>query len=105
MYMRKSRLSRIKQHRLMEHFVAGATARYASELVGINFKSAAYYYRRLREIICLATGNETPFSGEIEVDESYFGGTRKGKRGRDSSTHQKASPCLMPLPATRPHGH
>ena len=22
------------------------------------------------------------FTGEIEVDESYFGGTRKGKRGR-----------------------
>ena len=22
------------------------------------------------------------FEGEIEVDESYFGGTRKGKRGR-----------------------
>ncbi|AJJ48315.1 putative transposase [Francisella tularensis subsp. novicida] len=22
------------------------------------------------------------FAGEIEVDESYFGGTRKGKRGR-----------------------
>ena len=22
------------------------------------------------------------FDGEIEVDESYFGGTRKGKRGR-----------------------
>jgi transposase len=24
------------------------------------------------------------FDGEIEVDESYFGGTRKGKRGRGS---------------------
>ena len=25
------------------------------------------------------------FAGEIEVDESYFGGTRKGKRGRGSA--------------------
>ena len=69
----------------MEHFVAGATARCAAELVGINFKSSAYYYRRLREIICLATGNETPFSGEIEVDESYFGGRRNCKRGRGAA--------------------
>ncbi len=66
----------------MEHFVAGTTARCAAALVGINFKSSAYYYRRLREIICLATEDEMPFSGEIEVDESYFGGRRKGKRGR-----------------------
>ncbi|APC96507.1 putative transposase [Francisella frigiditurris] len=25
------------------------------------------------------------FAGEIEVDESYFGGARKGKRGRGAS--------------------
>jgi len=25
------------------------------------------------------------FDGEIEVDESYFGGTRKGKRGRGAA--------------------
>ena len=25
------------------------------------------------------------FTGEVEVDESYFGGTRKGKRGRGAS--------------------
>ena len=26
------------------------------------------------------------FEGEIEVDESYFGGTRKGKRGRGAGS-------------------
>jgi transposase len=80
--MRKSRLSKEKQQRLMEHFVAGTTARCAANLIGVNFKTAAYYFHRLREIIYLATEDEAPFSGEIEVDESYFGGTRKGKRGR-----------------------
>ena len=43
----------------MEHFVAGTTARCAAGLVGINFKTAAYYYHRLRMLICLATENET----------------------------------------------
>ena len=35
----------------MEHFVAGTTARCASELIEINRNTAAYYYQRLREII------------------------------------------------------
>jgi transposase len=85
MNMRKSRLSASKQDRLMEHFVAGTTARCVADLVGVNFKTAAYYYYRLRKIICLATSDETPFTGEIELDESYFGGTRKGKRGRGAA--------------------
>ena len=85
MDMRKSRLSKKKQSRLIEHFVSGSTARTAASLVDVNKTTGTYYYCRLREIICLATGNETPFSGEIEVDESYFGSTRKGKRGRGAA--------------------
>jgi transposase len=82
---RKSRLSRGKQLRLMEHFVAGTTARTAAELVGVNPKTAAYYFHRLREVIEQASEDATPLSGEIEVDESYFGGSRKGKRGRGAA--------------------
>jgi len=85
MYMRKSRLSKDKQYRLIEHFVAGATARCAPNLVGVNFKTSAYYFHRLREIIALETHNEAMLSGEFEVDESYFGGVRKGKRGRGAA--------------------
>jgi len=85
--MRKSRLSLHKQDRLIEHFVAGTTARWAASLVGINFKTNAYYFHRLWEIITynLEQEAETLFSGEIEVDESYFGGKRKGKRGRGAA--------------------
>ncbi len=49
--MRKSQLSKTKQDRLIEHFVAGATARYAAGLVGVNPKTAMYYFHRLRKII------------------------------------------------------
>ena len=81
--MRKSRLSKSIQDRLLEHFVAGTTARCTVQLVGINRNSAAYYFQRLREIIAHQIEQESHevFGGEIEVDESYFGGTRKGKRG------------------------
>jgi len=82
--MRKSRLSSAKQHKLIEYFVAGTTARCAADLLNVNRKIAAYYYHRLREIIImkLTEGASKILSGEIEVDESYFGGARKGKRGR-----------------------
>ena len=85
--MRKSRLSRAKQHKLIEHFVAGTTARCAADLLSVNRKTAAYYYHRLRAIIVmkLREGTTEFISGEIEVDESYFGGARKGKRGRGAS--------------------
>jgi transposase len=85
--MRKSRLSKGIQRRLIEHFVAGTTARCAASLVGVNVKTACYYYHRLRIIISqqLEKDSEEVFKGEIEVDESYFGGIRKGKRGRGAA--------------------
>ena len=86
--MRKSRISEVKQRQLREHFVAGTTARTAAKLVGVNKTTAAYYYHRLREIIYQAIADTTPFAGEIEVDESCFGGRRKGKRGRGAAGKQ-----------------
>src|SRR5665213_1822466 len=79
--MRKSRLSFRKQAKLMEHFVAGT----AAELVRVNKTTTTYYYHRLRELIYRAVADTTPFAGEIEADESYFGGHRKGKRGRGAA--------------------
>ena len=82
---RKSKISKEKQRKLIEHFVAGTTARCAASIVEVNFKSACYYYQRLREIIAFQMEQEAHevFGGEVEVDESYFGGHRKGIRGRN----------------------
>ena len=87
MGVRKSRLSWYKPYRLIEHFVAGTTARTAAKLCAVNHKTAAYFYHRLREIIAFETEAESErmFGGEIEVDESYFGGRQKGKRGRGAA--------------------
>ena len=83
--MRKSRLSQPKQQRLIELFISGSTARTAAALVDVNRNTAAYYFHRLRQLIYQAVEDMTLFSGEIEVDESYFGGRRKGKRGRGAA--------------------
>ena len=83
--MRKSRLSKYKQSRLIELFVAGATARIASSLVSVNKTTASYYFQRLRQLIYDHSEHLELLEGEVEVDESYFGGRRKGKRGRGAA--------------------
>lgn len=82
---RKSKLPRRTQLRLIEHFVAGTTARMAAQLVGVNRHTATLYYHKLREAIAERIADESPFGGEVEIDESYFGGRRKGKRGRGAA--------------------
>lgn len=42
------------------------------------------FYSR-RQIVKLTTADDTPFSKEIETNESYFGGVRKYKRGRGAA--------------------
>lgn len=81
---RKSRLSQSKQEELIKYFVAGSTVRSAAVLVGVNRHTATLYFHKLREVIAhhIEQDNGDMMSGKIELDESYFGGRRKGKRGR-----------------------
>jgi transposase len=85
MRLKHSKLTTNQTSRLCEHFVAGTPARTAAELDGVNKNSAALFYHRLREIIAAQIEDESPIQGEIEVDECYFGGARKGKRGRGAA--------------------
>lgn len=82
MARRRCKLSIYKQNKLLEMFVAGVTARTAAELTGVNRHSATLFYQKIRQMIACELEDESPFMGEIEVDESYFGGHRKGNRGR-----------------------
>ncbi len=82
MKLKRCRLTEKQQGRLLEFFVGEMTARTAADLVGVNKTTAAYFFTRLREIIAWQLNQASPLDGEVEVDESYFGGKRKGKRGR-----------------------
>jgi len=95
--MVKSKLSNFKQNKLIEYFVIGVTANTAARVLRINHKSAVYYFRRIRELIAvnLASSTEELFSGEVEVDESYFGSHRKGKRGRGAAAKTPVFGILM----------
>ena len=67
----------------MKYFIAGATARTAADLTGIHRNSAIRFFHKLRCAIATKQQDRAAqFAGEVELDESYFGGHRKGKRGR-----------------------
>ena len=85
--MKKSRISVFKQGKLIELFVAETTARKSAEIVSVNRNTAKLYFHKLRLLI--KAHNEAVslefLGGKIEIDESYFGGKRKGKRGRGAA--------------------
>jgi len=84
MYERTSRLTPRQQGKLIEHFVLSATARATSKVVDVNVKTATAFFMRLRQLIA-SNRPSYELSGEVEADESYFGGVRKGKRGRGAA--------------------
>ncbi|MBU6470523.1 MAG: IS1595 family transposase [Gammaproteobacteria bacterium] len=54
--------------------------------LGVDTKVTTRVYRRLREALFHVTELEGgKLKGEIELDEAYFGGRRKGKRGRGAA--------------------
>lgn len=87
MQITRCKLSNKVQKQLLQFFVAEVTARTASDLTGINRHSVTLFYHKLREVIAYNLEHESdyPFAGEVELDESYFGGHRKGKRGRGAA--------------------
>ena len=59
--------------------------RLATDL-GVDYQTITRVYQKLRlSVYHIAELEGTKLSGEIEMDESYFGGRRKGKRGRGAS--------------------
>ena len=83
----RCRLSKKTQLELLKFFILEVTARAASNLLEIHPNSAALFYRKIRIVIKAHLDEESKelFKGQIELDESYFGGTRKGKRGRGAA--------------------
>lgn len=68
---------------LMASTRCGISAKQVEREVGVTYKTAWRMCRLIRERLCEQGGD--PFSsdnGDVEVDETYIGGPRRGKRGR-----------------------
>ena len=86
MGLKRCKLSEKTQRKLLEFFVLEVTARAAADLLGLQANTTTLFYRKLRVIITEKLEHEaSELAGEIELDESYFGGVRKGKRGRGAA--------------------
>ena len=57
----------------------GISAKQIQRETGVTYKTAWRMCKQIREMLY---EDYKPFDGEVEVDESYFGGIRRGKRGR-----------------------
>ena len=81
------KLSKRAQNKLLEFFVLQVAARSAADILGIQPNSAILFYRKIRMVINhhLALAADEVFEGSIELDESYFGGWCKGRRGRGAA--------------------
>ena len=54
--------------------------------IGTDYQTVTRVYQRIREAIYHVAELEAgKLKGEIEIDEAYFGGRRKGKRGRGAA--------------------
>jgi len=81
-YWRQTRISAYWKGRLLEFFVLGVTAYRLRFQVPVNLKTIQRWFRVLRLAIYVHTLTESQFvSGTVEMDETMFGGRRKGKRG------------------------
>jgi len=64
---------------LMAQTRGGISAKQIQRETGVTYKTA---WRMCNQIRKMLDEDQNPFDGEVEIDESYFGGKRKGKRGR-----------------------
>ena len=84
MAFKYSKLSPRQTGELVKLFVAGSTARTAADLAGVHRNTAALFFAKLRAVVAARQERAMAdaFDGPVEIDESYFGGRRKGRRGR-----------------------
>jgi transposase-like protein len=82
-----SKIKNFKVKKILKCFCEDLPATKTASLLQLNRKTIDRYYNIFREKILRASIKEMEvISGEIEVDESYFGAKRiRGKRGRGAA--------------------
>ncbi len=84
--LQRARISTKKFRQILKYFSLDIEATKIAQLTSLNRNTINKYLRLTRKRIAEECELESPFSGEIEVDESFFGARRtKGKRGRGAS--------------------
>jgi transposase len=85
-YLKHAHVSDREFRQILKMYCADIGALTASKLTGLNKNTTHRLYGLLRaRVLEMAKGEAAPFTGSVEVDESYFGPRRvRGRRGRGS---------------------
>lgn len=67
---------------LMANTRTGIAAKHLERELGVTYKTAWRMFSQIRKLM---KGGSRPFEGTVESDETYFGGSRPGKRGRGAA--------------------
>ena len=79
----RAQISRAKFRHILRLFALDLTASQIAVLTNLNRNTINRYLKLIRSLIADFCETESPFSGKIECDESYFGSRyTNGKRGR-----------------------
>lgn len=86
-YYKFSKISEARFRRLLKAFAMYLTATDTAKLTGLTIRSVNDIYFKIRRRIAEYCEEQSPYSGEVELDESYFGPKRiRGKRGRGAGS-------------------
>jgi len=86
-YANRSKISEHKFREIIRLFSLDLNAIQIAKLTSLNRNTVNRYLIAIRKRIAEYCTQESPFKGEIEVDESYFGSRYiKGKRGRGAGS-------------------
>jgi len=82
-YKKRAHISENKFKQIVRHFSLDITASQIAQLTKMNRNTINKYLIQIRQVIADYCEQQSPFSGEVEIDGSYFGARRvKGIRGR-----------------------
>ncbi|HRC28287.1 MAG TPA: IS1595 family transposase [Candidatus Saccharimonas sp.] len=82
-YLKRSHISEAKFRQVVRLFCEDMTATQIASLTGLNRNTVNRLLTHIRQVIARYCDSISPLSGEVEIDESYFGPRRvRGVRGR-----------------------
>ncbi len=83
--IKNSKLTNRQLNELIKYFALEVPASRAAKVMSLNRHSAERVYHIIRRCLARECELHSPLGGEVECDESYFGGRRKGPRGRGAA--------------------
>jgi len=99
-YAKRARISERKFQQLVRLFSADLDASQIARLTGLNRNTVKQYLTKIRQRLVEYCEAQSPFSGEAEVDESFFGARRI--KGIKRPWRIRQNDCLRHLSTERP---